>query len=92
MGFTLTILSPEYVVTWNFHVDESTKARYNMIIRRYLLIELLLNLKLSDHATKSDYVIFKGSKEPMVYLGAYEFKDLNTRNITPEELTINYYA
>ena len=61
VGFILPGLSPEHVVTWNCHVDESTKGRYNMIIRRDLLTELGSNLKLSDHAIESDYVTFKGS-------------------------------
>ena len=30
--------------------------------------------------------------EPMVDLGTYEFRDLNTGNIKPEELFTNAYA
>ena len=37
VGFTLPGLSPAYVVRWNFHVDESTKCRYDIIRRRDIL-------------------------------------------------------
>ena len=29
--FTLTVLSATYVVTWNCHVDDSAKGRYDTI-------------------------------------------------------------
>ena len=35
--FTLPKLIAENVVTWKFHVDDSAKVRYNMILGRYLL-------------------------------------------------------
>ena len=35
---------------------------------------------------------FKGSTELMVDLGTYEFKDLNTGEITPEQLFTNAYT
>ena len=40
VDFTLPILSATNVVTWKYHVDKSAKARYDMILGRYLLIEL----------------------------------------------------
>ena len=43
--FTLPALSTTDVVTWNFHVDDSDKGRYDMILGRYLSTELGLNLK-----------------------------------------------
>ena len=36
VDFTLTALSATDFVTWDFHVDESTKGRYDMILGRYL--------------------------------------------------------
>ena len=91
MGYTLPGLSSAYVVTWNCHVGESTKVRYDMIIRRDILIALGLNLTLSDHAIESYYVTFKASTETTVDLGTYEFKDLNRGKITPEESFILSY-
>ena len=43
--FTFPELTAKTIVTWNFHVDDSTKGRYNMILGRYLLTTLGLNLK-----------------------------------------------
>ena len=36
--FTLPEFSATKIVTWNFHVDDSAKNRYNMILGRHLLI------------------------------------------------------
>ena len=35
--FTSSALSATNVVTWNFHVDDSAKGRYDMTLGRYLL-------------------------------------------------------
>ena len=63
-----------------------------MILCRELLTALGLNLKLSDHIIEADYGPFKGSTEPMVDLGTYKFKTLNTGKITPEESFMDAYA
>ena len=44
-------------MTWNFHVDESTKVRYDIIVGRDILTALVLNLKLSDHINEVDYAL-----------------------------------
>ena len=85
VDFTLSALSATYLVTWKCHVDDSTKGRYYMILGKYLLTELVLSLKLSDHIIKAYDGPFKGYTTPMIDLGTYEFKDLNTDKITPEE-------
>ena len=59
-------LSATKTMTWNFHVDNSTKGRYDMILDRYLLTALELNLKFSVHVINVDYLTFKGSTAPMV--------------------------
>ena len=71
IDFTLPVLSTTNVVTWNFHVDDSTKGRYNIILGRYLLKELGLNLKFSEHVIKADDGPFNGSTTPLVDLGTY---------------------
>ena len=43
-----------------------------------------LNLEFSEHFIKANDGHFKGSTEPIVDLGTYIFKDLNTGKITPE--------
>ena len=92
VDFTLPILSATYFVTWNCHVDDSAKVRYDMILGRVLLIEFEFNSKLSDHIIESNSWPFKGSTAPMVDLGAYELKNLNTGEITPAESFTNAYA
>ena len=66
-------------------MDESAKGMYDIILGRDLLIILGLNLKCFDHAIEADYGTFKGSTSPMVDLGMYEFKDLNSGKVIPEE-------
>ena len=44
IDFTLPELSAEKIVACNFHVDNSAKGRYDMIIGRYILTDLGLNI------------------------------------------------
>ena len=92
VDFTLPTLSAMNAVTWKFHVDESTNVRYDIILGWYILTELGLNLKFFDHIIEADDGPFKGSTTPMVDLGTYEFKILNTGEITPEESFTNAYV
>ena len=84
IDFALPELSATKIVTWNCHMDESAKDRYDIILSRYLLTALGLNLELYYHVIKADDVPIKGSEAPMVYLGTYEFKYLSAVKITPE--------
>ena len=84
IDFTLPALSATNVVTWNFHVDDSNKGRYDMILGQDLLTKLGLNLKFSEHIIKEDNGTFNESTTPMVDLVTCTFKDLNTGKITPE--------
>ena len=63
-----------------------------MILGKYLLTWLGLNLELSDRVIKADCGPFKGSTTPMVDLSTYEFKVLNKGKITPIELFTNSYV
>ena len=82
-------LSVEKIVTWNYHMYDSTNGRYDMILGRYLLTYLGLNLQLSDHTIEADDGPFKGSRAPMVDMGTQEFKDLNTGKNSPGEQFTN---
>ena len=55
--FTLPELSVMKTVTRNFHVDDSDKGRYDMILGIDLLIALLLNIKLYEHITEADFYL-----------------------------------
>ena len=61
VDFNLPELSMTKSVTWNCHVDDSTKGRYDMILGRYILTALGLILKLSNHIIEADDWPFKGS-------------------------------
>ena len=71
VNFTLPELTAADVVTWKNYVDDSAKGRYDTILGRYLLTDLGLNLKFSDHVIEADDGPFKGSTAPMVDLGTY---------------------
>ena len=78
IDITLPALRAKNFVTWNCHVDESAKGKYNMILVRYLLTELLLNIKFSEHVIKADDGPLNWYTAPMVDLGTYLLKYLNT--------------
>ena len=59
-AFTLPDLSATKTVMWNCHVDDSTKARYDMILGRYILTAFWLNLECSDHIIEAYDGNFKG--------------------------------
>ena len=82
--FTLPELCATEIMTWNCHVNDSAKGRYDMILGRDILKTLGLNLKLFYYVIESDYGYFKELTPHMVDLGMYEFKYLNIGNITPE--------
>ena len=52
IDFTLPELSVTEIAALIFHLDDSTKIKYHMILGGYLLRELELNLKFSDHVIK----------------------------------------
>ena len=52
--FILPQLSTTKTVTEHFHVGDSSKGRYDIIVHRNILTDLGINLKLSYHIIKSD--------------------------------------
>ena len=52
-------------------MDDFDKGRYNMILGRYILTELGINIEWSNHVIEADDVPYKGSTAPMVDLGTY---------------------
>ena len=70
---------------WDCHVDDSAKGRYDMIVDRDISTTVVLNLKLCEHIINIDDGALKGLTSPMIDLGNYTFKGLNTGKIKPEE-------
>ena len=69
--FTLPELRATKTVTWNYHVYDFAKGRYDIIIGRDLLTALVSKPILSEQVIKSDGGPLKGSMAPMVDLGTY---------------------
>ena len=65
---------------------------YDILLGRYLLKELGLNIKFSEHVIEEYYGPFKGSTTLMVDLGTYIFKKFNTGKTTPGESFTNAYV
>ena len=59
--FSLPEFSMTKIMTWDFHVNDSAKGIYDMILSRYILTALGLNLKISPHIFEVDCGPFKGS-------------------------------
>ena len=53
-------------MTWNCHVDDTAKGRYDMILGLDILTELGSNLKFSEHGIKTDYGLFNRYTTHMV--------------------------
>ena len=84
IDFTLPELSVTNIVACVCHVNYSSNSRCNIILGRYILTELVLNLKLSGHVIEGDYGVFQGSVASMVDLGTYKFKYFKTGKIIPQ--------
>ena len=52
-------------------MDEYAKDRYDIILGRYLLIELVLNIKRFKHFIEAVGGTFKGCTAPMIDFGMY---------------------
>ena len=74
----------EKIVTWNFHIDDSDKSMYDMILGRYILTALVLDLIFFNNFTEGGDRPFERCTAPMVDLGTYKFKDLDTGKIILE--------
>ena len=63
-----------------------------MILGRYLLTNLGLDLKFSENIILGGDVPFKGCSAPMVDIRTYDFKPLTDNKVKPEELSIIAYV
>ena len=69
--FTLFEISATKIVTWKWHVDESAKGRYSVILGRDILTALGLNIEFSVNVIKADDGTLKDSTALMVDMGTY---------------------
>ena len=69
IDFTLPKLNSVKIVTWGFHVDDSAKDIYDMILGIDILTSLVLHLKFCEHIIEADNGHLKGSMATMVDLG-----------------------
>ena len=71
--FYLPEFSATEIVAWKFHVNESTKGRYNMIPGRYLLTALGLGLHFFNCIIVGGKVPYEGFLAPMVDVSNYYY-------------------
>ena len=79
LNLNLPAFSVPNIVMCKCCVDDSARCRYNMILVRYLLTELGLNLKFSEHVIEADYGPFIGSTAPMVVVVVFNTGHLSMR-------------
>ena len=71
MDFTLPGFREKEILTCNFHVDDSAKGRYDIILAKDILTALGLNLEFFYHVIEEYYGPFKGYTLTMVDMGTY---------------------
>ena len=75
--FILPEFSATKIVTWGFHVDDSAKSRYNIILGRAILTALVLYLKIPITSSKEVMDRLRGAHQPLliwVYMNSFFFK------------------
>ena len=81
-------------MTWKCHVDESTTGRNDMILDRYLLTALGLDLRFYKNFMHGGEGPYKGCSAPMVDVKNYDFniltaKKLNRKNTLLTRTSVN---
>ena len=54
IDWTIPEFSTTKIFIWDFLADDFAKERYDMVLGKYILIELLLNIKVSGDFIKAD--------------------------------------
>ena len=83
IDFCLPELSATKIVLWKCHIDNKNNSRYDMILGRYLLTALGLDVKFSKFFIGGEWP-YEGGLAPMVYLSNYDFKYLTENIFKPE--------
>ena len=79
------------IVTWKCHLYESTNGRYKIILGRYLLTTLGLDLKFYENVIIGGDRPYKGCLTHMVDVSNYDIAYLTDKTVKREESFINYY-
>ena len=58
-------------------MDDSTESRYDIIIRKYLITDLRIDMEFSDNIIQCGKVPHQGWEAPMARLNEYDFKTVN---------------
>ena len=75
------------IVTYKYHVGNSTESRYNIILVRYILATLRIGIKFSNNTMSGGEGPYEFCMESMVDLNYYGFGSLNINNSITTELS-----
>ena len=92
LDFFLPEFSATKIVIWKCHIDKSTNGRYDMIIVRDILSELVPDLKFSDNIISVREGTHEGCSTPMVDVSNYDFNIITDKAVKLEEYFINLYV
>ena len=76
VDFCLPEYSTTKTVSWKCRMDNKNNSRYYMILGRYLITKLRLDLNFSENIIIGDKGPYEGCSAPMVDLSNYYFKSL----------------
>ena len=81
------------IVTWECHVDNSTEFRYDMILGKELLTDLVLDLNISKHAITGGGRPHGICMAPVVDMSKFNYDSLNLKdNVKLEESFSDAYV
>ena len=85
INLCLLEFSSTKILIWEFHVDDLTKSRCDIILGRDITMDLVLDLKYSKHIIAESYGKYKGCTSHMVDLINCSFIPSNLENeVTPK--------
>ena len=93
LDLSLPVLSATKIMTWKYHVDDSTAVRYDMIIGKDILTKLGIYLKCSTNTIEWIKRTYQGCTTPTVNIDDYDFEPINRNMRTfSEESFLNAYV
>ena len=83
VDFYLPEFSETKIVSRKYHMDKQTNRKYDMILCRYLLTALGLDINFSENITIGDGGSHKRCSAHMANLSSYKFKPLTDKIVKP---------